>query len=940
MEVNNIETGVMDANFNTGLGRLVSIDFRDKKHLMSAKAPSTVTLPTYKYWTTGKVLDQGATSQCVAFSGEQFLVSGPVTNKFYKTPAELYNECQVVDEWEGECVDMETQCLSKRGWLNGQELRIGDEILTYDIESGGLRWMPVEKVHCYKNKKYRIWSNSKGFEKAVTDNHKWLVANRNTGLGVHLRGTVDLRNVDAILLAAKSLEQPRIPTVNDNFVELMAWTLTEGSYRPNTRRGNGVIISQKKYMGEVSEVVAGFTSIKGSLNSQGCRAWELSGDIARQLRETAPNRAPKIEWFLQLTQRQLELFIETCIKGDGSIVEASGNRQERLMFHQLPNDKLDSFLIACVLAGKSLGRSRVDSITGCESWTLKKATLRETRKLVPSDYIDGEVWCPQTSAGTFVAKRGGNIFLTGNSYDGTSVRALFKVLQSKGYIESYSWAFNINDVVTHLLSKGPVVLGTDWYNSMFETDESNFMQIFASSGLAGGHAYMIKGANTKKICPDGSLGAIRVINSWGCYDDKTEVLTLNGWKNFKHLYDDDLIATLNPKTQKLEYQKSEKFHEYDFKGEMHNYKARNIDLSVTPNHNIYYKKLNDTNIPESWKLEKSENIDIRHLSMKKNAGWDGKEKDFYIVGDKVVKMDDWLEFLGYFISEGHATKSTSMRKPRIRTRKYKTKDLDSVSRDVKTRRYMLSDAIATYEKTYISTDKARPQTSYVVGISQTKVKNLDKIQECLNKLPFKFSKSKTGWSTNNKALWEELSKLGKCHEKYIPKNIKELSSRQLHILYDALMLGDGSCTMTNTGEANTYYTSSSLLSDDFQELLLKIGYSGDLKIIDRTNLKSSKGYKYNHLEYIIQIQKIYTAVSSSGGLVPELTLYDGKVYCVTVPNHIIYVRRNGKGVWSGNSSWGDRGYAWLSFKDADRLIQSWGEACTSTELKFKVEATG
>ncbi len=30
--------------------------------------------------------------------------------------------------------------------------------------------------------------------------------------------------------------------------------------------------------------------------------------------------------------------------------------------------------------------------------------------------------------------------------------------------------------------------------------------------------------------------------------------------------------------------------------------------------------------------------------------------------------------------------------------------------------------------------------------------------------------------------------------------------------------------------------------------------------------------------------------------------YDDMVYCVTVPNHIIMVRRNGKHIWSGNSS--------------------------------------
>jgi hypothetical protein len=33
-----------------------------------------------------------------------------------------------------------------------------------------------------------------------------------------------------------------------------------------------------------------------------------------------------------------------------------------------------------------------------------------------------------------------------------------------------------------------------------------------------------------------------------------------------------------------------------------------------------------------------------------------------------------------------------------------------------------------------------------------------------------------------------------------------------------------------------------------------------------------------------------------------ITRYVGKVYCVEVPSHVFYVRMNGKGVWTGNSS--------------------------------------
>jgi UDP-glucuronate decarboxylase len=33
---------------------------------------------------------------------------------------------------------------------------------------------------------------------------------------------------------------------------------------------------------------------------------------------------------------------------------------------------------------------------------------------------------------------------------------------------------------------------------------------------------------------------------------------------------------------------------------------------------------------------------------------------------------------------------------------------------------------------------------------------------------------------------------------------------------------------------------------------------------------------------------------------PEIFDYDGKVYCVNVENHVIYVRRNGRAAWCGN----------------------------------------
>jgi hypothetical protein len=101
----------------------------------------------------------------------------------------------------------------------------------------------------------------------------------------------------------------------------------------------------------------------------------------------------------------------------------------------------------------------------------------------------------------------------GSDYEGTSVRGLFRVLKRRGYVSEYRWAWTLEPAVNHILDIGPMVFGTNWYTGMMETDEDGFLRV--AGELAGGHAYLVVGANRLRACPDGSKGAIRIVNSWG-----------------------------------------------------------------------------------------------------------------------------------------------------------------------------------------------------------------------------------------------------------------------------------------------------------------------------------------------------------------------------------------------------------------------------------------
>src|SRR5882757_2764894 len=54
---------------------------------------------------------------------------------------------------------------------------------------------------------------------------------------------------------------------------------------------------------------------------------------------------------------------------------------------------------------------------------------------------------------------------------------------------------------------GPVIVGTDWYNSMFTADADAVVSVAKSSGLAGGHEYTLD-----EVTSDGYFG---FTNSWG-----------------------------------------------------------------------------------------------------------------------------------------------------------------------------------------------------------------------------------------------------------------------------------------------------------------------------------------------------------------------------------------------------------------------------------------
>ncbi len=94
---------------------------------------------------------------------------------------------------------------------------------------------------------------------------------------------------------------------------------------------------------------------------------------------------------------------------------------------------------------------------------------------------------------------------------GASVLAGAQVARRRKVITGYRWAFGIDDVIDTLVVKGPVLLGLNWYDSMYRTRPDGRVRVDGS--IVGGHCILATGYI--HLHPRWGGSWIEWVNSWG-----------------------------------------------------------------------------------------------------------------------------------------------------------------------------------------------------------------------------------------------------------------------------------------------------------------------------------------------------------------------------------------------------------------------------------------
>lgn len=378
------------------------------------------------------------------------------------------------------------------------------------------------------------------------------------------------------------------------------------------------------------------------------------------------------------------------------------------------------------------------------------------------------------------------------------------------------------------------------------------------------------------FCIDGRLPAMCAhgMELKNCYDSKTEVLTDTGWKLFMDLDGSESVLTLNisnSRYYKVEYQKPTDYIRDVYTGKMLSLESDNYSLLVTPNHNLLMQvNTQGTNRAKvTWKgtdgvfrtfrqgtrnrkLVRASDIDF---SKWQSMPWPtsgyfsgaGKLRPRFVFGGIRVNTRQFARFLGLYLSEGWTN----------------------------------GKRIVVAQKKYCL-----------------------EVESVLKDCSFRYSKSNnrgcTNYAISNRPLASYLFQFGKSSDKHVPRWLKMADWRVIDEFLHWYCVGDGSflwCEKQTRGKRTTrvsrrYSTISRQMADDIQELMAKRGRQS---IIAETAANGKP--KFVITERVVQ-HKNYVLPQHS-----KWVDYSGEIFCVTVPNHIILVRRNGKPLWCGNSAY-------------------------------------
>lgn len=332
------------------------------------------------------------------------------------------------------CVPMESEALTPTGWKLPEQLREGETIYGYDLETQRITKTTVEKLNVFQGESQIIsWRNSTtSFRSTPAHNN---VAKHRTGR-IGLVQTADLNSAYYLMCAASEDRARKDRPFSDEFISLAAWVAAEGSFRQND---DAILLGQSIHHNPAyCEYLEGLlTKFPGTIShdtdgwsNPGMRSWRITKETAWLLRYWMPDKCPSPAFIAKMCNGNRRRFLYEFLRGDGhagGVLPDPGDlgRARDFAPHsvsprigQKRSDVMDALQMMATLSGirTQVRPTMSNGFPGFSMTVFTREPLFGIARRERHTETTNGVWCPTTGTGTWICRQKGQTFVTGNSH--------------------------------------------------------------------------------------------------------------------------------------------------------------------------------------------------------------------------------------------------------------------------------------------------------------------------------------------------------------------------------------------------------------------------------------------------------------------------------------------------------------------------------------------
>lgn len=329
------------------------------------------------------------------------------------------------------CVTPDTEMLTAEGWKTHSDLRAGELVASVQPD-GALRYAPLRAVSTYPFDGDLVRIKARGTDQLLTPGHRvWAQGIRAKWRRIDVDAELSSWSADQLAagdgplgwrlpLAAQTYEAEK--SIGIDTAALYGWVLTEGHFHNDSP---AVSIYQnvgtkadeiRALLGrlEIPHSEYGRTRIyRGELRDT-VQFYLRVGPWSDRIRRDLEGRKPVPPmWLARLPRDEAEALFGALISGDGS-----WSGPDSGAFYQKSARTRAWFQALCCHLGyrttENAAKCAVSFCTAKSSVDVHKTPYHRARWCSRVPYT-GNVWCPTTIDGTWVARRAGCVFITGNT---------------------------------------------------------------------------------------------------------------------------------------------------------------------------------------------------------------------------------------------------------------------------------------------------------------------------------------------------------------------------------------------------------------------------------------------------------------------------------------------------------------------------------------------